>query len=507
MRARGKRRLAGLALGCSVAGSVAAVGCSLGLDHSLIGADAGDDGGTPFEASGDSPVKPPGDGQTPPSDAKITVDAGACSTDTDCQKEGAPAGACVTAAKCDPTWHVCLLTTCDVGACKAAVCNTGNQSCSVPTTYGFEATQFSVQTGGVGAGVRYALSAAWPFVFVITTNGVVVYNVVDPTNSDPPVVPLSGVPFIPIATLAVGRRVYFLNGTQGGGPTFRQAVAWVDVAQDPLVGGLAAQSAFVGTPDQAVSTVLTNGTNGAYVVYSSAMAFPTANVAGPLDDTTTLAAFPNPGLVAGAGIIASSGARLLTYRYDPAAMLQNFALVTGPATAAAQAGTEQAIDAYGPMGNQAALETGDDGSLLWTGALLTVNDAGASEGIGSARLTWMLASGTATTFDTTANVDLEAYSPPTGANVVGPPLWIDGNTVLGLAAASTGSTDTTSVQLVTKSPLNVNAATRTLISAAPGSVGVAASGGFGYLLAQDDPKNLTCSVYVFAPACGDGGDQ
>jgi hypothetical protein len=63
------------------------------------------------------------------------------------------------------------------------------------------------------------------------------------------------------------------------------------------------------------------------------------------------------------------------------------------------------------------------------------------------------------------------------------------------------------VQLVTKSPLNVNAATRTLISAAPGSVGVAASGGFGYLLAQDDPKNLTCSVYVFAPACGDGGDQ
>jgi hypothetical protein len=502
VRARGKRRLAGLALGWGVAGAVAAVGCSLGLDKSLIGVDAGDDASASVEAATDSAAEHVGDSKAPPTDAKITVDAGACSTDTDCQKEGAPAGACVTAAKCDPTWHVCLLTTCAVGACKAAVCNTGNQSCSVPTSYGFEATQFSVQSGGVGAGVRYAISAAWPYVFVITTNGVVVYNVVDPTNSDPPVVPLSGVPFIPIATLAVGRRVYFFNGTEGQGPAFRQALAWVDVAQDPLVAGLSAVSAFVSTPDQGVSTVLTNGTNGAYVVYNSGTAFPTANVQPPLDDTTTLAAFPNPGLAAGAQIVAASGARLLTYRYDSPTQFQNFALVIGPATAAAQTGTEQPIMDYGPMGNQAALGTGDDGSLLWTGAVLALNDAGGSIGVGSARLTWMLASGSAATFDTTANADLETYSPPSGANVVGPPLWLDANTVLGLAAASSASTDTTSVQLVTKSPLNVETATRTLISAAPGSVGGAASGGFAYLLAQDDPKNQSCSVYIFAPACG-----
>jgi len=506
VRARGKRRLAGFALGCSVAWAVAAAGCSLGLDKSLIGADAGDDGSAIVEAASDSPVKPPGDSQAPPSDAKVTVDAGACSTDTDCQKEGAPAGACVTAAKCDPTWHVCLLTTCSVGACKAAVCNTGNQSCSVPTTYGFAAAQFMVSSGGVGAGVRYAISAAWPFVFVITTNGVVVYNVVDPTNSDPPTVPLSGVPFIPIATLAIGRRVYFINNTQGQGPTYRQAVAWVDVAQDPLVGGLAADSAFIGTTEQGVSTVLTNGLDGAFVVYGSGMAFPTTNVEGSLTDSTILAAFPNPGLAAGAQIVASTGSRLLTYRYDPSAMLQNFALVNGAATAMAQATTEQAITDYGAMGNQAALGTGTDGSLLWTGALLALNDAGSSEGMGSARLTWMLASGTASTFDTSANVELETYAPPTGANVIGPPLWLDGNTALGLAAASSASTDTTSVQLVTKTPPTVEGATRTLLSVAPGSVGVAASGGFGYVLAQDDAMNKTCSVYIFAPACGGGGD-
>jgi hypothetical protein len=431
-----------------------------------------------------------------------TADAGACSTNTDCQKEGAVGGACVTAATCDPTWHVCLLTTCAVGACQAAVCNTGNQSCSVPTTYGFEATQLTVPSGVGGFGVRYAVSAAWPFLFVITTNGVLVYNVVDPTNSDPPVIPLSGVPFIPVATVATGRRVFFINGTQGSGPMFRQAVAWVDVAQDPLVGSFAATSAFVETAQSGVTNVLTNGSNGAFVVYGSGMAFPTANVVAPLDDSTTLAAFPNPGLAAGAQIAASSGAGLVTYRYDGPTQLPNFAQVSAPATAMAQAGAEQAIDAYGPMANQAALTTGDDGSLLWTGALLALNDAGAAEGIGSARLTWLLASGTASTFDTTANVDLETYVPPTGAAVTAPPLWLDANTALGLAAASSASTDTTSVQIVTKSPATVNSASRTLLSVAPGSVGVAGSGGFGYVLAQDDPKNLTCSVYIFAPACG-----
>jgi hypothetical protein len=501
VRAPTKRWLAGAALAGSAGIAAADVGCSLGLDHSLIGADAGDDVSTPMEAAVDAPMKPPVDSQAPPGDAKVTVDAGACSKDSDCQAEAAPAGACVSAAKCDPTWHVCLLTTCSVGACKAAVCNTGNQSCSVPTTYGFEATQFSVPFGVGGAGVHSAIAAAWPFVFLLTTNGVVVYNVVDPTNPDPPVVPMSGVPFFPLATIALGRRVYFLNNTQGQGPTYKQAIAWVDVAQDPLVASFQAESAFVDVAQNGVSSVLTNGSNGAYVVYASGMAAPTADVAPPLDDSTTLATFPNPGLTAGASIIASTGARLLTYRYDPSGMLQNVALVTGPGTAAAQTGTEQALTDYGPMANQAAFTTGNDGSLLWNGAIYGLNDAGAAVGISSARLTWLLASGTDVNFATSANVDLETYAPPTSAYVTAQPIWLDANTALGLAAASAASTDTTSVQIVTKSPPTVEAASRTLVSVAPSSVGGTASGGFAYVLAQDDPKNLSFSVYIFAPAC------
>lgn len=507
MRAQSRRRLAALALACSVTGASSAVGCSLGLDRSLIGVDAGDDSSAPGVDSGkDTSVKPPSDSQAPPSDAKVTVDAGACNQDSDCQGEAAPAGACVTAAKCDTTWHVCLLTTCAVGACKAAVCNTGNQTCSVPTTYGFEATRFAVSAGGVGAGVRYSISAAWPFVFVITTNGVVAFDVVDPTSSDPAAVPLNGVPFIPIATLALGRRVYFVGGTQGQGPTYRQAIAWVDVPQDPLVGALEARSAFVESPTPNVDDVLTNGVDGMFVVYNPSSTYPTANVRPPLDDTTTLSVFPNPGLASGSQILGASGSRLVTYRYDSSAQLQNFALVDGAGTAAAQAGTEQALSDYGPMANQAYAATGDDGSLLWTGSVYDLTDAGNQDGVGVARLTWLLSNGTAGSFDTTSHVDLETYSPPTGAAVAGPPLWLDANTALGLAAASSGSTDSTSVQLVTKTPATVQAATRTLISVAPGAVGAAASGGFAYLLAQDDSNNKTCSVYIFAPGCG-GGDQ
>jgi hypothetical protein len=88
--------------------------------------------------------------------------------------------------------------------------------------------------------------------------------------------------------------------------------------------------------------------------------------------------------------------------------------------------------------------------------------------------------------------------------VSGPPLWIDANTALGLAAASSSSTNSTSVQLVNKQPAGIVNGTRTLLSVPPGSVGVASSNGFGYVLVEDDPMNQSCHVYIFAPACASG---
>jgi hypothetical protein len=393
-----------------------------------------------------------------------------------------------------------MLTTCPTQACHAAVCNLSSQQCSVPTTFGFEATKFTVGVGGVGAGVRYSIAAAWPFVFVLTTNGVVAYDVVDPSDSTPPLVAVHGVPFLPIATLAVGRRVYFVRGTEGTGPSYRQAVAWVDVPQNPLLTTLKATSAFVTTPSSGVDAVLTNGVDGLFVAYEGNLE-PTAKLAPPIDDTTVLKPQANAGLASGAAILASSGSRLLAYRYDSGPNNPFFAIVNGATTSSAQTTTEVQLDAYGPLADQRFFTTGEDGSVLWATAVFDVNDAGNTAGIGHARLSWLLDTGTSANFDTVTHADLQAYSPTTGALVVAPPVWIDPNTALGLAAASSTSTSSTSVQVVTKAPPTVHGSSRTLLSVDPGSVGVASSNGFGYVLAQDDSKNATCSVYVFAPAC------
>jgi hypothetical protein len=319
-------------------------------------------------------------------------------------------------------------------------------------------------------------------------------------------VTVHGVPFLPVATVAVGRRVYFTTSTEGNGPDYRQAIAWVDVPQNPFLTDLQASSALVSTSEQGVVAALTNGDNGMFIVYASGQLSPAVDVQPPLDDTTLLVPFPNAGLASGASLPAASGSRLVAYRYDGPTSTPNFALVNAAGTANAQTTAEQALSLFGPLADQAAFNTGGDGSLLWTTAVEQTNDAGMTTGIASARLSWLLDSATSANFDSTAFVDLETYAPTTGDNVVAPPLWIDANTALGLAAAGTTSTSSTSVQVVTKQPAGIVPGARTLLSVAPDGVGTAASGGFGYVLAQDDPRNESCSVYIFAPSCTAGDD-
>jgi hypothetical protein len=501
MRAVSARRLAALlvVLSASIGGS--AVGCSLGLDKSLIGQVQGNDGEAPVEAGGDGQVKPPTD--APVSDVVVApeADAGACATDKDCETAVGEAGSCVKSATCDPTWHVCILDTCDVGACKAAVCDVALQTCSVPTTYGFSPPPFSVSYGGVSGSPTTAIAAVWPFVFILTTNGVVAYNVVDPTNTSPPQVDVQGVPFLPLATLAVGRRVYFTTNTQGGGPTYRQAVAWIDVPQNPFVTSFVASSAWVGTTQQNVQQVFTDSVSGLFVVYGTGSLLPTADVVPPLSDSTVLVPYSNAGLATGSSIVAASGSRLLTYQYQGSGTPPELQLVNAAGTSSATATTPENVPVAWAPANQSVFGTGGDGSLLWTDGVFELDDAGNTQGIQSARLAWLLDSATAANFDTSTYVDLETYSPTTGANVAGPPLWISANEALGLAAASSSSTSSTSVQLVTKAPAAIVNGTRTLLSVPPGSVGVASSNGFGYVLVQDDPMNQSCHVYIFAPAC------
>jgi hypothetical protein len=487
----------------AVGPAAVAAGCSLGLDPSKIGQDAGTD--TVVVGVDDGPSTT--DGMPQSKDGGLVVAAGACQSDMDCQNAAAPAGACVTSAKCDPTWHVCMLDTCDVGSCKAAVCNTATKTCSVPTTFGWSAASFAVGYGGVGGnGPRSSISAAWPFVFVITTNGVVAYNVVDPTNTSPPLVPVDGLPFFPQWTVTVGRRVYFVRNVEGSGPsTYRQAIGWVDVPQNPFVASFEAKTAFVTTSQTSINAVYSDQQDGIYLVYGSGMLYPTINLHPPIDDTTTLAPVPNAGLASGASLVAASGSRLVAYRYDGFMQVPNFALVTNAGTSGAQTTGEQPIGQYGALANQYFFTMGDDGTVLWETALLAPADAGG--GISTARLVWPVTGPMQTNFDPTTYVDLQTFSPPTGSLVVGPPAWIDANTVLALSAAGSLSTNSTAVQVAVKGapggnpPASLVPGARVTLPVDPGSVGVASSNGFGYVLQQDDPKNTSATVAIFAPAC------
>jgi hypothetical protein len=518
MRMNAKRRLAGLALLGSFAVATAAVGCSLGLDRSKIGQFEGQEGGPPPDGplpegtsgeAGDAPTSSDGQGL---SDAPPEANAGACSKDSDCQM-GADGGGCVTSAKCDPTWHVCMLDVCDAGACKAEECVTAMNSCTLPADYTgtFNPTSFTVQYGGVGTSIPWAMSAVWPFVFIITTNGVIAYDVFDPTNDMPAAVTIHGVPFIPNYTLAIGRRVYFLTN-EIGGPTYHQAIAWIDVPQNPFITQFTANAVWVGTTEKNGLVALVNdGVSGFYMSYDSNPLFPTADVHAPLFDGTTITAFTNANFPMSSGIVSASGAagtstaKLVAYHYDAMNQAAQYTLVGSPGTGSATTGSLQTVDAMGPIDNQQTWTQGSDGSVLWEAAPYQIVDGGSTGQIDQTCLTWLLDSSTSTSFDAAKCATLESYDPPIGQRVTATPAWIDATTALGLAAASSNPSASTSVHVVKKNMAATVPGVVAYVPAAPGAVGTASSNGFGYVLAQTDPMNQTCTVYIFAPACAGGG--
>src|SRR5262249_27220291 len=159
---------------------------------------------------------------------------------------------------------------------------------------------------------------------------------------------------------------------------------------------------------------------GLYFVYGSSPFLPTANARPPFDESTTLVPYPNAGLAPGASFVAASGARLLAYAWDSTSQRALFSLVNDPATKLAQAGTPQ------PVGRsvvaRGASPAGADGSVLWTGGV-----PGAL-GNTSARLSWLLAGASSTSFDSSTYVDLETYPSQPSTNVAAPAGWLDADT-------------------------------------------------------------------------------
>jgi hypothetical protein len=496
------------ALALVLAGGGTLVACSLGLDPALMSQHSlgtAPPSLTTDAASGDD---------APASDETGDDAAGGpgCSSDADCQASS-PGGACVTSAHCDLAWHLCMYDVCDVGVCATSGCNLLSQQCAAPTPFAYEISLFSVGYGGVGGwGPRYALAAAFPFLFVLTNNGVVAYDVVNPLGSAPPAIPVQGVPFIPVAVVASGRRVYFVGPVAGAGPNYRQAVAWIDVPGNPFLTTLVATTAWIGTTQNALANVLADGTGGVNLEYGS-VSRPTAWIHPPLGDTTMIVPAPINGLLPDADLVASSGQELLAYRYNAANHRPGFALVTGVENSSGQASAEQAVTSYGPVDNQAAFGPADDVSALWESAPLRLTADGGTGGVQFARLTWLSTvvdgGAEASLIGAQTFANLENYPASTTGAVVGPPVYLGNDTSLAIAAAS-GNLEDTSVQVFSRATGALVAGERAIIPVGPAFVGVAASNGFGYLLAQDDPQNRSATIYIVAPGCGsppvvDGG--
>jgi|CZKU01.1.fsa_nt_gi hypothetical protein len=500
-------------------GAVGAVGpgCSLELDRSLMNA-----GGSLRPGDGGTSVAVADAGTMTPPDASVN-NGGAvpaatvtCASDSDCAASTV-GNACVTAARCDPTYHVCMLDVCDAGACAVASCDLLAKQCAAATPLNFTISVFGVVSGGVGGmAPAYAMAAAYPFLFLLTTNGVMAYDVANPTGNAPSMVTVNGLPFIPDAIVASGRRVYFVSGVQGDGPTYREAIAWIDVPGNPFLPALQASTAFIWTTQSSLADVFVGDQGALELVYASAFE-PTANLAPPIGNSTMVVPAPIGALPQNAFVVSSSGPQLVAYRYATN-HLPVFALVSGVGQNSGLAGPERTLQTFGPVDDQATFAAGASGAVLWESAPLHAAADGGLDGVASARFTWLAPGGDGGLFDTTAHADLEKYGSAPGiavgpgssrggnAPLVGPTAWFDPNTAVALAATPEDS-ESTSVQVFDRTSGTVVAGRRGVIPAPPSVLAIAASNGFAYVFAPDDASNRSASVYVVAPACPGGGEE
>lgn len=465
----------------TVAAGGTIVACSLGLDESLIpGSDASvGDGGS------DSALD-------------ATPNPTTCKVDTDCKSSNA----CLHGA-CETDAGQCVYTICPANACSVSVCGTGNQ-CSAPTTYEFHAGAFHVSLGNIGCGgaQRHCFAAVYPFVFVGTTNGVVAYPVEDPTNSSPSSIPVAGLPFFPNFIVSNGNIVYFVGTVVGTGPSYKVPIASLTVPTDPTVSEMVATTVFDSLTVASVDAVYPDTSNGIYLVHNDAPTFyPAARIAAPLKDLDSLSFQATAGLPANSAVAAASGTRLVTFRQENAYPGDTFfSLETAAATTSAQnAGEQSTIPTIGQTSGPFYLAQSPSGGLLWSTPSVTISDAGASQTV-SARIAWVLADQNATNFDGTTHVDVATYNVVgLGADLPGPPAWIDDNTALVTAAVPT-STGQTAVAVATRNGTPQLVPDRTFTLAFPPSkLAVAASNGFGYVLVPGNPSGA--DVHVFGTTC------
>ncbi len=470
--------------------------CSLGLDASLIdkaNEEAGIDGSTDFEASAEDA----GDGARP----QPKPEAGICAKDEDCQgTEG-----CLT-AKCDVPRGACVFNVCRPSACNSSECNVGAATCAVPKTYPYRAAQFPVGAAiGCGGAFQDCFAVVYPFVFVGTSQGVVVFAAHDPQSATPTAVPLTGLAFLPTKIVASGSRVYFLGAPVVATPAARLPLAYVDVPADPFASKLSAKTVlgFHKHPATDPLALLARGKDTALLVdVNVSTSFASASIEPPLNEPAVLESHGVP-FTAGSVPVAVSGSRLIMAQTGPD-LVSKFGFVAEAGTATPTATPDVPITTATPSGGPHFFAQSADGAVFWAHG--SVPPPPPTTPVTSTAKGFFLVPHSTAAFDLTGGIALETYpNLPRGTPMVGPAAMLDAKTAM-VTTAVVGTPTESNVRFLTREPLALvrngdGQPRRFQLGVSVDRLAAAASNGLGYILAVDPKTPAAPIVHVFDPAC------
>lgn len=490
------------------AGSVAAItcglvfACTLDLDESLISKGPRD--GAPVTI-GD--VTLPDGTVISDSGVPITPDTVTCAKDGDC----IATNKCLT-PKCDLTRKACVYDICHSTACSVGVCDQAAKTCSGQQTYKktVELTLDQVTTGGI--------IAAYPWLFQMTSTGILVYDISNPTKLKPTAVPLVGVGFVPNQFVRSGNRIWI--GAPLAGTPARLPIAYIDVPVDPFTAKIEAHSILANYNRPATESVgfLPSENKGAIVVGPAPQPPPAGNGTGyatALLDTllaepatkTATPVTPKDNTV----LIAASGSRLVMQAIAPltGAVTNQFGLISGVGTTTPVVGD---LVTVGEMTGQSQFRTWgqnvDGTTFLVTG----VNGAGPAPDTTvsvSARGYFLVKDGKSPIDAGAKGMALENYTPANapGANaeVARGITMFDSDTFAVPLPASENPATSIAIQFV-KSAGTVDVGKRVVLTQPLGALaGTSASDGILYV-AVNAPTGVpdtapTPKLFVVDPAC------
>lgn len=494
-----RRLLFGGLVGVIAAGLVFA--CTLDLDESLIGKAPKD--GSGIVTIGD--VNLPDGTVLSDSGVPITPDTVTCSKDGDCVSTNG----CLT-GRCDLTRKACAYDICHATTCSVGVCDQAAKTCSQQQTYKQKAGELTLDqltTGGI--------IAAYPWLFQMTSTGILVYDVSNPTKATPVAVPLVGLGFVPNQFVRSGNRIWI--GAPLAGTPARLPIAYIDIPVDPFTAKIEAHTILANYSRPATESVafLASENKGALVIGPASVGpdpggpgYPTAALDTLLAEPATKTATPftpKPNTV----LIAASGSRLVMQAVAPLTGLatNQFALVSGVGTTNPTVGDLVTVPDMTAQSQFRTWGENVDGTTLF---VTGVNGAGPAPGSTvtvSARGYFLLKDGKSSIDPAAKGMALENYPPGTvlGANaeVARGITMLDGETFAVPLVASDNAA-ATEVQFV-KTAGTVDASKRavlpTPLSALAGS---SASNGILYVAmnvpgAKDAAP--TPKLFIIDPAC------